>query len=158
MHMLGSQPLSMAEVSVRWNALTRTDPDYRLTLLMSDDWGFNTDHIRQVNRVLDEFLDTSSKREIRRIAAQVLAAEKSPQDIVDQWFTDEQRHRLRRLVDDMEVPDKLMVAFYARLEVHKAAEAAYLLQMHRGRPRPDFDSIFRTPEERADDLRWANAV
>ena len=51
-----------------------------------------------------------------------------------------------------------IVMLYAYLEVHKGAEAACLLQKHRSQPRPDFDSVVRIPEERADDLRWANAV
>jgi hypothetical protein len=161
-YMIG-QPASRAETAIaaaetRLGALVRTDPDDRLSYLMSESWGFNTDHIRQVNRIADEFLDTIAKREIRRIAAQVLSADKSPQAIVDQWFTEEQRNRLIRFLDDTEVPDRLIVACYAWLEAHRAAEAARLLHLHRSRPRPDLDRFSQTPEERAEDLRSVNAV
>ena len=125
---------------------------------MSESWSFNTDHIRQVNRAVDEFLDTIAKREIRRIAARGLDTDKSPEAIVDQWFTEEQRDRLGRLLDDTEVPDRLLVACYAWLEAHKTAEAAQLLHLHRSRPRPDSDRSAQTPEERAEDLRSVNAV
>ena len=121
-------------------------------------WGFNTGHIRQVNRVVDDFLDTIARRQIRRVAAQALSADKSPQVIVDQWFTKEQRNRLRRFLDDIEVPDRLMAACYAWLEALGTAEAARLLHLHRGRHRPDFDGFTQTPEERAEDLRSVNAV
>lgn len=149
---------AIAAAEARLGALVRIDPDDRLSYLMSDSWGFNTDHIRQVNRVVDEFLDTIAKREIRRIAAQMLSADKSPEAIVDQWFTEKQRDRLDRFLDGTEVPDRLMVACYAWLEAHGAAEAARLLHLHRRRPRPDFDRFAQTPEERAEDLRSVNAV
>lgn len=161
-HMLG-QPMrgvetALAAAEARLAALVQIDPDHRLSYLMSDAWGFNTDHIRQVNRVVDEFLDTMSRREIRRVAAQALSADKSPQAIVDQWFTEEQRNRLRQSLDHTEVPDRLMTACYAWLEALGAAEAARLLHLHRSRPRPDFDGFTQTPEERAEDLRSVNAV
>lgn len=161
-HMLG-QPMrgvetALAATEARLGALVRVEPDHRLSYLMSDPWGFNTDHIRQVNRVVDEFLDTISRREIRRTAAQALSADKSPQAIVDQWFTEEQRDRLRQSLDHTEVPDRLMTACYAWLEALGAAEAARLLHLHRSRPRPDFDGFTQTLEARAEDLRSVNAV
>ena len=149
---------AIAAAEARLGALVRIDPDDRLSYLMSEPWGFNTDHIRQVNCVVDEFLDIIAKREIRRIAAQVLAADKSPEGIVDQWFTEKEHNRLGRFLDDTEVPDRLMVACYAWLEAHKTAEAARLLHLHRSRSRPDFDRFAQTPEERAEDLRSVNAV
>jgi hypothetical protein len=154
----GTTETRIAAAEARLNALSQIGPDDRLSFLMSEEWSFNTDHIRQVNRVVDEFLDTIAKREIRRIAAQMLSADKSPQVIVDQWFTEEQRNRLIRFLDDTEVPDRLMVACYAWLEAHRAAEAARLLHLHRSRPRPDLDRFSQTPEERAEDLRSVNAV
>ncbi len=161
-HML-SQPIRGAETALaaaeaRLGALVRVEPDHRLSYLMSEAWGFNTDHIRQVNRVVDDFLDTIARRQIRRIAAQALSADKSPEAIVDQWFTEEQHNRLRRFLDNTEVPDRLMTACYAWLEVLGAAEAARLLHLHRSRPRPDFDGFTQTREERAEDLRSVNAV
>ncbi len=156
-HMRGAET-ALAATEARLGALVRIEPDHRLSCLMSDPWGFNTNHIRQVNRVVDEFLDTISRREIRRIAAQALSADKSPQAILDQWFTEEQRGRLRGFLDNTEVPDRLMMACYAWLEALRAAEAARLLHLHHSRPRPDFDGFTQTPEERAEDLRSVNTV
>ena len=153
----GATDTAVAAAESRVNALVRISPEDRLGFLGSIG-GFNGDHIRQVNWVLDEFLGTIAKREIRRIAAPVFDVEKSPQAIVDQWFTEEQRDRLIRLLDSIEVPDRMMVACYAWLEIHEAALAAHLLQMHRSRPRPDLGGFTQRPEERAEDLRSVNAV
>jgi hypothetical protein len=154
----GATDTAVAAAESRVNALVRIGPEDRLGFLGSIEWGFNGDHIRQVNWVLDEFLDTSAKREIRRIAAQVFDIEKATQAIVDQWFTEEQRDRLIRLLDSTEVPDRMTVACYAWLEIHEAALAAHLLHMHRIRPRPDWDGFTQRPTERAEDLRSVNAV
>ena len=163
MHMLSSSPPSMAEATIasyqaRLDALAKAHPDDRLSFLMSAECDFNTDHIRQVTRVADEFLDTSAKRRVRELAGQALDDGESPQTAVDQWFTDEQRGRLRHILNSLEVPDTFLVACHLWLKVHDTARASYLRHLHRRRPRPDFASSERTPEERAEDLRWTNAV
>ena len=155
---LVTEETAVAAARSRVDALIQIDPDDRLNFLNSAEWGFNTDHITQVNRIVDEFLDTIAKREIRRIAAQLLDAEKPPQAIVDQWFTEKECDRLIGSLDNTDVPDRMMVACYAWLEVHEAALAARLLHMHRSRPRPDFSGFSQTPEERDEDLRSVNAV
>ncbi len=167
-HMLSREPPSMAEVAIaanearrdalaRLDALTKAHPDDRLSFLMSEECGFNTDHIRQTSRVVDEFLDASAKRRIRQLAGQALDDGESSQSVVDRWFTEERLRRLHQLVDTLEVPDKFMVACHVWLKIHDAARAAYLRHLHRRQPRPDFASFERTTEERAEDLRWANA-
>ena len=148
----------VAAVRLRLDALARVHLDDRLSLLQTGEWGFDTDHIRQVNRVLDDFLNLPSRRKIRQLAGEALDHGRPSQWIVDQWFTDEQRSRLVQLVEQIEVPDPLMVACCAWLEIHDAARAAYLRQEHRRGPRPDFDAFVQTPEERSEDLRLVNAV
>ena len=161
--MLSGPTPSMAETVIAsyqslLDILAKAHPDDRLSFLMSEECGFNTDHIRQVTRVANEFLDASAKRRVRELAGQALDDGESPQTVVDQWFTNEQRDRLRQILNSLEVPDTFMVACYLWLKIHDTARASYLRHLHRRRPRPDFASFKRTPEERVDDLRWANAV
>ena len=167
-HMLDRQPLNMAEAAIaareaqrdalaRLDALAKAHPDERLSFLMSEECGFNTDHIRQTSRVVDEFLDICAKRQIRQLAGQALDDGASSQSVVDRWFTEERLRRLYQLVDTLDVPDKFIVACHVWLKIRDAARASYLRHLHRRQPRPDFARFERTIEERAEDLRWAKA-
>lgn len=142
----------------RAEALLNTNPDERLTYMQSPEWGFSTDHLRQVNRVMDVFLDGAARREVRRLAAQCLEEDGSPHHVAGQWFTEGRYDRLRELLDETEVPDQLLVACYAWLEVHELARAAYLLVKNRRLPQPDFSNFSQTPEEIEGDLRFVDAV
>ena len=148
---------SRRDALARLDALAKAHPDDRLRFLMSEECGFNTDHIRQTSRVVDEFFDTSAKRQIRQLAGQVLDDGEPSQAVANRWFTEERLRRLHQLVDTIEAPDRFMVACHVWLKIHDAARAAYLRHLHRRQPRPDFASFERTTEERAGDLRWANA-
>ena len=105
----------------RAEALFYTDPDERLAYMESPEWNFSDDHLRQVNRVMDEFLDVTARREVRRLAGQCLEVDDSPHSIAGRWFTEEKYDGLRELLDTTEVPDQLLVACYAWLEVHELA-------------------------------------
>ena len=56
------------------------------------------------------------------------------------------------------MPDQLLVACYAWLEVHELAQAAYLLAKNRQLTQPDFSNFSQTPEEIEGDLRFVNTV
>ena len=142
----------------RANALMRVDSDQRLSVLESGEWQFDADHLKQVNRLIDEFLDDSSKGQIRQLADQCRQEGQPPYTIAGQWFTEEQYDRLRLLLDQTDVPDQLLVACYAWLEAHELAQAAYLLSVNRALPPPDFTNFTQTAEEHAADLRFANSV
>ena len=148
----------MAAARNRAEALFHTDLDERLGYMESPEWGFSTDHLRQVNRVMDKFLDVTARREVRRLAAQCLEDDGSPHGIAGQWFTGGKFDELRDLLETTEVPDHLLVACYAWLEVHELAQAAYLLAQNRKLPQPDFSSFSQTPDEIEGDLRFVNAV
>lgn len=120
--------------------------------------GFRNDHLRQVNRVMDAFLDGAARQDVRRLAAQCLEEDGSPHHVVGQWFTEARCDRLRDLLNATEVPDHLLVACYAWLEVHELAQAAYLLAKNRRLPQPDFSNFSQTPEEIEGDLRFVDAV
>ncbi len=149
---------AVAAARQRAEALLRTDPDERLTHMESPEWGFSTDHLRQVNRVMDAFLDGAARREVRRLAAQCLEEDSAPHHVAGQWFTEGRYDRLRELLDETEVPDQLLVACYAWLEVHELAQAAYLLAQNYRLPQPDFSDFSQTPEEIEGDLRFVDAV
>ena len=149
---------AQAAARYRAEALFHTDADERLVYMESPEWGFSTDHLRQVNGVMDEFLDVSARREVRQLAAQCLAEDGSPHGIAGQWFTEERFDELRDLLDTTDVPDQLLVACYAWLEVHDLAQAAYLLAQNRKLPQPDFSNFMQTPDEMEGDLRSVNAV
>ena len=138
--------------------LSRVHRDDRFRFLQSNGWGFSTDYARQVNRVIDEFLDASSRREIRQLAGRALADGEPYRTVMLQWFTNEQNERLWELVDQTEIPDTTLLACYAFLEALEAARGSYLLQAHRSQSRPDFSSFSQTPEELAEDLRLVSAV
>ena len=149
---------ALAAARHRAEALYHTDPDERLAYMESAEWGFSTDHLRQVNGVMDEFLDVTARRELRRLAVQCLGEDGSPHGIAGQWFTEEKFDELRDLLDTTDVPDQLLVACYAWLEVHELAQAAYLLAQNRKLPQPDFSNFSQTPDEMEGDLRFINAV
>ena len=149
---------ALAAARYRAEALFHADPDERLAYMESPEWGFSADHLRQVNDVMDKFLDVTARREVRRLAAQCLAEDGSPHGIAGQWFTDGKFDELRDLLETTDVPDRLLVACYAWLEVHELAQAAYLLAKNRKLPQPDFTNFSQTPEEIEGDLRSINAV
>ena len=142
----------------RAEALLCTDPDERLMYMESPEWNFSADHLRQVNGAMDAFLDATARREVRRLAARCLEEDGSPHNVAGQWFTEERYDRLRELLNATEVPDQLLVACYAWLEVHELAQAAYLLAKNRRLPQPEFSDFSQTPEEIEGDLRFVDAV
>lgn len=142
----------------RAEALLGTDADERLVYMESEEWGFSTDHLRQVNRVMDDFLDDTARQEIRNLASECLEGDGSSLDIAGLWFTEEKYERLLELLDATEVPDPLLVACYAWLEAHEMGQAAYLLAENRKLPQPDFTNFHQDAEEIEADLRFVNAV
>ena len=149
---------ALAAARHRAEALFHTDADERLAYMESTEWGFSTDHLRQVNGVMDEFLDVTARRELRRRAARCLEEDGSPHDIAGRWFTEERFDELRDLLETTDVPDRLLVACYVWLEVHELAQTAYLLAQNRKLPQPDFSNFSQTPDEIEGDLRFINAV
>lgn len=149
---------AIAAARRRAEALFHTDPDERLAYMESPEWGFSANHLRQVNGVMDAFLDGAARREVRRLAAGCLEEDGSPHSVAGRWFTEERYDRLRELLNETEVPDQLLVVCYVWLEVHELAQAAYLLANNRRLPQPDFNNFSQTPEEIEGDLRFVDAV
>ena len=136
--------------------LLQVDPDDRLALLESPPWSFSTDHLRQVNRVFDELLDAPARAQIRDLVAQDAPEAASPDTIAKQWFIEKGCNRLLELLDETDLPDRMVVACCAWLEIHGVTHGAHLLHNSRTMPKPDFANFKQTPEEREADLRFAN--
>ena len=142
----------------RAEILAEMDPDDRLACMEAEPWNFNTDHLRQVNRITQEFLDNPARRRLRETAARCLQEGKPPYEIASQWFTEEEFDRLNQLISETEIPDRLLALCYVWLEVHETSQAAYLIAKQRETPGPDFAEFTQTPKESTEDLRFTNAT
>ena len=143
-------------VKLRAEALTEEDADDRLTLLESPEWEFDEEHLRQVNTVVETFIDASARQQLREMAKQCLGHGGSPFTIVHNWLTEEKSEALGHLVSQTTVSDRMITFCYAWLEVYETAMAIYVLESHRRMPKPDFENFEQTPEEHEADRRFAN--
>ncbi|MYC36752.1 MAG: hypothetical protein F4X66_07540 [Chloroflexi bacterium] len=145
-------------VRLRTNLLMETDPDDRLSLLESPEWEFNEEHLRQVNTVVETFIDAPARRQLKEMANHCLDSEDNPFTMVHKWLTEEKYDTLGQLVSQTTVPDHLMIFCYAWLEVYETAMAIYVLEGHRRRPKPGFENFEQTAEEQEADRRFASMV
>ena len=107
---------------------------------------------------MDNFLDPTSRQEIRNVTNECLQEGESPLGMAGQWFTPKRCERLQELLDATDLPDTLLVACHAWLEVHELDQVAYLPAENRKLPRPYFANFNQTAEEVEADLRFVNAV
>ena len=149
---------AIKEARYRAEALHSTDQDERLAYMESEEWGFSTDHLRQVNRVISTFLDDTARQEIRNLASECLKENRQSLEIAGQWFTAERYEWLQKLLETTEVPDPLLVACYAWLEVHEMGQAAYLLAQNRNFPQPNFTNFRQDTDEIEADICFVNAI
>ncbi len=143
-------------VRLRTELLLETDPDDRLSLLESPEWEFNEEHLRQVNTVVETFIDASARRQMKEMAERCLDSKDAPFTIVHKWLTEEKWETLGHVVSQTTVPDHLMTLCYAWLEVYETAMAIYVLEGHRKMPKPDFQNFEQTAEEHEGDRRFAS--
>lgn len=143
-------------VRLRTELLLETDPDDRLSLLESPEWGFNEEHLRQVNTVVGTFIDVPARIQLKEMANHCLDSEDNPLAIVHKWLTEEKYETLGQIVSQTTVPDRLMTFCYAWLELYETAMAIYVLEGHRRMPKPDFENFEQTAEEHEGDRRFAN--
>ena len=149
-------PKKVQHARAHINALLQVDPDDRLALLESPPWNFTTDHLRQVNGVFDKLLDAPARAQIRDLVAQGAPEGASPDTIAKQWFMEIGYNRLLELLDETDLPDRMVVACCAWLEIQDVSHGAHHLHQIRTMPKPDFTDFKQTPEEREADLRFAN--
>ena len=143
-------------VRIRTELLLKTDPDDRLSLLESPEWEFNEEHLRQVNTVVETFIDAVARRQLKEMANHCLDSKDIAFTIVHKWLTEEKYEKLGHMVSQTTVPDRLMTFCYAWLEVYEAAMAIYVLEAHRRMPKPNFENFEQTAEEHDGDRRFAN--
>ena len=144
------------QLKLRMDLLISTDPDERLALLESPQWKFDEDHLRQVNTVVETFIDATARQQIREMAKQCLDRDDPPFPIVNQWLTEEQSDILGRLVHQTTVPDRMITFCYAWLELQEKVMAIYALENYRRMPQPDFENFEHTPEDHEADHRFTN--
>ena len=143
-------------VQLRTELLLKTDPDERLSLLESTEWQFDEEHLRQVNTVLESFIDASARRQLRQMAKQCLEHGNDPFTIAHKWLTEEKYETLGHMVSQTTVPDRLMTFCYAWLELQEKVMAIYALENYRRMPQPDFENFEHTPEDHEADHRFTN--
>ena len=143
-------------ITIRTELLLQTDPDDWLSILKSPEWQFNEEHLRQVNNLVETFIDAAARRQIKEMANHCLDREDLPFTIARQWLTDENCEMLGRMVSQTTVPDPLMTFCYAWLKVYDTAMATYSLEALRRKPKPGFENFEQTPEEHDSDRRFAN--
>ena len=131
-------------VRLRTELLLETSPDDRLSLLESPEWEFNEEHLRQVNTVVETFIDAPARRQLKEMANHCLDSNDNPFTIVHKWLTEEKYETLGQMVSQTTVPDRLMTFCYAWLEVYETAMAIYVLEGHRRMPKPDFENFEQT--------------
>ena len=120
-------------------------------------WSFSTDHLRQVNRSLQRAPGCPCESPNQRPCCPSASPEgASPDTIAKQWFIDKGCNRLLELLDETDLPDRMVVACCAWLETRDVSHGAHLLHHSRTMPKHDFADFKQTPEEREADLRFAN--
>ena len=154
----GPQSPQQARGALRYRAeaLAGIDPDDRLSYLETPEWQFSTDHITQVNAIIHRFIDTTARHQIQELAKLCLDHGDHPLAIAEAWLTKEKFQELMEMVDQTNVPDQLITACYAWMELHETALAIHALESFRRAPRPSFDNFTQTPEEEEADLRFNN--
>jgi hypothetical protein len=141
-------------VRLRTELLLETDPDDRLSLLESPEWGFNEEHLRQVNTVVETLIDAPARRQLKEMANYCIDSEDYPFTIVHKWLTEEKYETLGQMVSQTTVPDRVMTFCYAWLEVYETAMAIHALETYRRMPPLDFENFEHTPEDREADRRF----
>ena len=143
-------------VKLRAEALAEADADDRLTLLESPEWEFDEEHLRQVNTVVETFIGTAARQQLREMANQCLNQNHNPLTIAQNWLTEEKLETLGEMVNQTTVPDRLMTICYAWMEVYETAMAIHTLEAHRRIQKPDFENFEQTAEEHEADRRFAS--
>ena len=77
------------ELKLRMDLLTSTYPDERPMLLESAQWQFKEEHLRQVNTVVETFIDETARQQLRDMAKQCLDRDDHPFTIAQKWLTEE---------------------------------------------------------------------
>ena len=146
-----------AEDAIRFRTelLLETDPDDLLSLLASPQWAFDDGHLRQVNDVLDAFINARARQQLKEVANRCLDSQDDPFTVLQDWLNEEKSETLGQMINAITVPDRLITFCYAWLEVYEIARAIYTLERHRRMPALDFENWEHTAEEHESDRRFA---
>ena len=133
-----------------------TDSDERLDFLTSVNPALTENHLEQIVRTTDLWLDDEAMNRIRAIARRSFDDQTNPQDMIIEWNSPEEIERRVALLSETSIPDKTLSLCYTISAAYDKLYAAYFIHGDREKRQADFSSIEQTGEEIAEDLRFVN--
>ena len=133
-----------------------TDSDERLDYLASVNPALTENHLEQMVKTTDRWLDDDAMNRLRAIARRCFDDRADPQNMIVEWNFPEEIERLVALLLETSIPDKTLSLCYAVSAAYDTLYAAYFIHGDRQRRQADFSSIEQTAEEIAEDLRFVN--
>ena len=133
-----------------------TDSDERLDFLMAVNPALTENHLEQIVRTTDLWLDDEAMNRIRAIARRCFDDQTNPQDMIIEWNSPEEIERLVALLSETSMPDKILSLCYTISAAYDKLFVAYFIHGDRKSRQVDFSSIEQSPEEIAEDLRFVN--
>ena len=137
-------------------SVLHTDSDERLDFLMAVNPALTEDHLEQIVRTTDLWLDDEAMNRIRAIARRCFDDQTNPKDMIIEWNSPEEIERLVALLSETSMPDKILNLCYTISAAYDKLFAAYFIHGDRKSRQVDFSSIEQSPEEIAEDLRFVN--
>ncbi len=136
--------------------ILKVDPDVRLDYLRSVNPSLTEEHRDAIAVTTYRWLNAESRERIRTVARSTYENGLAPDYVLVNWTTSEEINRLIELLQETSVPDKTLAVCYTMSAAYDTGRAAYLLHRHRVERQVDFTTLKQTPEEIADDVRFAN--
>lgn len=137
-------------------SVLHTDSDERLDFLMAVNPALTENHLEQIVRTTDLWLDDEAMNRIRAIARRCFDDQTNPQDMIIEWNSPEEIERLVALLSETSMPDKTLSLCYTISAAYDKLFAAYFIHGDRENRQVDFSSIEQSAEEIAEDLRFVN--
>ena len=133
-----------------------TDSDERLDFLISVNPALTENHLEQIVRTTEVWLDDEAMNRIRAIARRCFDDQTNPQDMITEWNSSAEIERLVALLSETSIPDKTLSMCYTISTAYEKLFAAYFIHGDRKSRQVDFSSIEQSAEEIAEDLRFVN--
>ena len=133
-----------------------TDSDERLDFLISVNPALTENHLEQIVRTTELWLDDEAMNRIRAIARRCFDDQTNPQDMITEWNSSAEIEQLVALLSETSIPDKTLSMCYTISAAYDKLFAAYFIHGDRKSRRVDFSSVEQSAEEIAEDLRFVN--
>ena len=146
--------IRLAEVAV---SLLTMEPEQRLDSLGLVNPALTENHLDEIARKTEEWLDSEARERIRTKAIECYEMKSDPKLIVINWNTEMEVERLVELLVKTSIPDKNLAICYAMARATEICMATFTIHAERQKRSTEPDTITQTPDEIAADLRFANA-